>query len=230
MGMKQTILLLALAASSSSSAFAADPGFYFGGGFGQAKYSGGLVGQIEDAYAANNTFTLRSAELVDDSDDAWKLFAGYRFGNGFGLEAAWVDLGQAANLYHVRHISPLQPPPDYLMDGRYEARAYGISAFYEWEFNPKFSALLRAGVFNASLDYSEESLSTYFHEFAHDDDGDTVPGIGLGVNWRITSAFDLRLDIDRYHGVGERFDLQADTNGRFNIDLFSLNLAYRFGK
>ncbi len=227
MNMKPMILMLALAASSS--AFAAESGFYLGGGFGQSKYSGGLVGQIEEAYAASNTYTLTSAELVDDSDDAWKLMAGYRFGNGFGLEASWADLGQVASLYHTLRASPLYPLPDYLMDGRYEAQAYGISAFYEWEFSPKVSAMLRAGAFNASLDYSEESLSTYSYEFANDSDG-TVPGFGLGLNWRITQALDLRLDYDRYQGVGKRFGLQADTNGRFDIGMYSLNLAFRFGK
>ncbi len=229
MNMKQAIMVLGLGVSSG--AFAADPGFYVGGGGGQAKYSGGLVGQMEDAFARRPTLELRSAELADDSDGAWKLFAGYRFGNGFGLEASFVDLGSAASRYHAQVVSILQPSPDFLLDGRYDAEAYGLSAFYEWEFSPALSASVRAGVFKASLDYFQHNSTIYeYPDFAYGND-DTVPGFGLGLNWRVTPSIDLRLDYDRYQGIGKRFGFEAeDTNGRFDIGVTSLNLAYRFGR
>lgn len=229
MNIKQAILILGLGVSSS--AFAADPGFYVGGGVGQARYGGDLVGQMQDAFAQRPTLDLLSAELVDDSDTAWKLFAGYRFGNGFGLEASFVDLGSAASLYHAKVVSVLQPSPDFLLDGHYDAEAYGLSAFYEWEFSPAFSASARAGLFNASLDYFQHNSTIYeYPDFTHGSD-DTVPGFGVGLNWRVTPSIDLRLDYDRYQGIGKRFGFEADhTNGRFDIGVASLNLAYRFGR
>lgn len=229
MNIKHAVLVLGFGISSS--AFASDPGFYVGGGGGQARYGGGLVGQIEAAFDQRPTLELTSAQLVDDSSSVWKLFAGYRFGNGFGLEGSFVDLGSAASLYHARIVSPMQPAPDFLLDGRYDAEAYGISAFYEWEFSPTFSASVRAGVFNTSLDYSQHNATIYeYPDFAHSND-DTVPGFGLGLNWRVTPAVDLRLDYDRYQNIGKRFGFEAeDTNGRFDIGVATLNLAYRFGR
>ncbi|MFA5591494.1 MAG: outer membrane beta-barrel protein [Lysobacteraceae bacterium] len=229
MNMKQAMLIVTL--GFSSGAFAADPGFYVGGGGGHARHSDGLVGQIEDALARSTGYELLSADLVDDSDTAWKLFAGYRFGNGFGLEASYVDLGSVVSRYHMRVISIMQPSPDFLVDGHYDLEAWGISAFYEWEFSPTFSASVRAGMFNASQDYFQRNTTIYeYPDFSHSSD-DTVPGFGLGLNWRVTPSVDLRLDHDRYQGIGKRFGFDAeDTNGRFDVGVTSLNLAVRFGR
>lgn len=228
MNMKQAVLALGLGVSSC--AYAAEPGLYIGGGAGQSRFSGNLVGQLEHAFAADARFDLLSAELHDDSDTAWKLFAGYRFGNGFGVEFSMVDLGSAASRYHFKTVSILQPSPDFLVDGQYDTKAYGLSAFYEWEFSPAFSASARAGLFNASMDYSQRNSTIYqYPDFAHSSD-DTVPGFGLGLNWRVTPSIDLRLDYDRYQNIGKRIGFEADTNGRFDIGMTSLNLAYRFGR
>ena len=205
MNMKQAMLIVTL--GFSSGAFAADPGFYVGGGGGHARHSGGLVGQIEDALARSTGYELLSADLVDDSDTA------------------------VASRYHMRVISIMQPSPDFLVDGYYDLEAWGISAFYEWEFSPTFSASMRAGMFNASQDYFQRNTTIYeYPDFSHSSD-DTVPGFGLGLHWRVTPSVDLRLDHDRYQGIGKRFGFDAeDTNGRFDVGVTSLNLAVRFGR
>ncbi|MFA7487908.1 MAG: hypothetical protein WCY72_07450, partial [Lysobacteraceae bacterium] len=115
--------------------------------------------------------------------------------------------------------------------GHYDLEAWGISAFYEWEFSPTFSASVRAGMFNASQDYFQRNTTIYeYPDFSHSSD-DTVPGFGLGLNWRVTPSVDLRLDHDRYQGIGKRFGFDAeDTNGRFDVGVTSLNLAVRFGR
>lgn len=224
-------ILVVLGLGLSTSAFAADPGFYIGGGVGQARYSGDLVGQMDEAFAPSTRYFLSSADMVDGSDSAWKLFAGYRFGNGFGLELSHVDLGTALSQYHVNALSILQPAPEYLVDGRYDAKAWGLSGFYEWEFSPAFAASVRAGYFNASLDYFQSNSTVYeYPDQSHSGDK-AVPGFGLGLNWGITPSVDLRLDYDRYQGIGKRFAFEAeDTNGRLDIGVVSLNLAYRFGR
>lgn len=229
MNLKQATLILGLGVCSS--AFAADPGIYLGGGGGQANYSGGLVGQMQDAFDQRPTLELLSADVVDDTSTVWKFFAGYRFSNGFGLEASFVDLGSAASLYHAKVVSILQPSPDFLLEGRYDAQAYGLSAFYEWAFSPTFSASVRAGAFNTRLDFFQHNTTIYdYPDFSHTNH-DTVPGFGLGLTWRLTPSFDLRLDYDRYQGIGKRFGFEAeDTNGRFDIGVATLNLAYRFGR
>ncbi len=229
MCMKQLVAVLGLSLGAASGAFGADSGFYVGGGGGSASYSGNIAGQIEDAYATTTAYNLSWARWEDDKDTAWKLFAGYRFGNGFGLELSRVDLGQVAIAYHVQVASPVQPSPTFLLDGRYDASAYGLSAFYEWEFNPKFSAIVRGGLFRSSLEYSQHSLTLFPYDAAGSNE-DTVPGFGIGLNWRITPSFDMRLDYDRLNGLGERFAFEENTDGRFDVGTASLNLAWRFGR
>ena len=102
----------------------------------------------------------------------------------------------------------------------------------EIDFTDNFSGLLRVGLYNAQLDYSESGTSADNspHYYSHSDDT-TKLTYGLGLNVRVNPSWDVRLDWDRYTDVGRRFALSENTNGRFeHIDFVSLNLAYRFGQ
>jgi OmpA-OmpF porin, OOP family len=70
-----------------SSAFAQGPdendeGFYLGGGVGQFNLKLDDVDQTDEAI-----------QSLDDSDTAWKAFAGWRMNPYFSLEVAYVDFG-----------------------------------------------------------------------------------------------------------------------------------------
>lgn len=62
-------------ASGTALAAESDPGFYIGGGLGEANL------EIDDVG-------------FDDSDTAFKLFGGYRFNEYFGIELAYFDGGE----------------------------------------------------------------------------------------------------------------------------------------
>lgn len=62
--------------------------FYLGGGAGQATYKD--VDEVERACA-----TVGAVCSVDDSDSAFKVFAGYRFGPYVAFEGGYIDLGEA---------------------------------------------------------------------------------------------------------------------------------------
>jgi OOP family OmpA-OmpF porin len=57
-------------------------GFYVGGGIGQFNV------QIDDIDDTDNAI-----ERLDDDDNAWKLFGGYRFNQNFAVEVAYIDFG-----------------------------------------------------------------------------------------------------------------------------------------
>lgn len=229
--MTRTYLGLILGLAVAGGASAADAGFYVGGGLGKTDYSGDIAAQIQDAYADTGSYRLAAARLAESDDDGWKVFAGFRFGNGLGLELFHVDLGQAKTDYHVQVVGTVTPMAEYLLEGRYDSKGYGLVAFYEWEFLPALSAQLRGGLVRSSLDYAEATYAGVAYEYSHEGSGKSEPTYGVGLNWRVTNALDLRLDYDRYKGIGERFDLTEDGNGRFgHVDMLSLNLAFRFGK
>ncbi|MFA9459478.1 outer membrane beta-barrel protein [Thiohalorhabdus methylotrophus] len=56
-------------------------GFYLGAGAGDFRYE-------EEGRVQDNTYTF------DESDTAYKLFAGFRFNPFLGIEAAYADLGE----------------------------------------------------------------------------------------------------------------------------------------
>lgn len=223
---------VAIGLGLAQGAIAAEPGLYVGGGLGQSDFSGNIPAQISAAYAGYEPFRLDSAAIGDDSDGAWKLFAGYRFGSWLGVEFAWHDLGQAQAEYVLTEITMMTPyPPALTQAARYDLSGQSLTVFGEWDFNDSVSGILRAGVFRTELDYDEVSITGTPYSFSNSDDGDLRPTFGLGLNWRMTPSWDLRLDYDRINGVGNRFAFDVDTNGRFDhVDILSLNLAYRFGR
>jgi OOP family OmpA-OmpF porin len=73
-------------AFAQSSADENDEGFYIGGGVGQFNLKLDDVDQTDEAI-----------ESLDDSDTAWKAFAGWRMNPYFSLEVAYVDFGRPSD-------------------------------------------------------------------------------------------------------------------------------------
>lgn len=67
-----------------------DQGFYLGAGVGQFNV------QIDDIDDTDNAI-----ERLDDDDNAWKLFAGYRFNPYISLEAAYIDFGGPSDRFET---------------------------------------------------------------------------------------------------------------------------------
>jgi len=228
--MFEKILCAALICAGSAAAYAEDGGFYVGAGIGQARYDNSLTGQIRSAYAGYPDYAFVSGDLTDDTDQAWKIFGGYRFLPWLGMEFSWVDLGQVSSSY-VLHSQVPATNADANIIGLYNISGPSATLFGELDFNDRVAGILRAGLYNAQLDYDERGTGAdgLPHRFSNSADH-TKLTYGLGLNVSINPNWDVRLDWDRYTNVGRRFDLNDDGNGRFDhIDFVSMNVAYRFG-
>lgn len=231
--MYKRVLRSALIGSAilASSLAAADTGFYVGAGLGQTKFSNTLSQQVQTAYPGGTNYTHVSSGLTDDSDSGYKLFAGYRVLPWLGVELGWQDLGRASSNYVLHSQVPLSNV-NVSVDGKYRLDGASLSVFGELAFTPQVSGIVRVGAFNSRLRYSEHGVDGRGtpYSFSHTNDNtDTMAGVGL--NWRMTPAWDLRLDYDRYFDIGERFALNETGNGHFDhVDMMSLNLAYRLGR
>lgn len=102
---KPLLLIPAILLLSTVSARAADNGFYLGGSVGQANV------EIE------NIADINTADFKGD-DTAWKLIAGIRPLDWLGVEASYVDFGEAEDTVNVQGS-----------DVRLKADGDGISAF-----------------------------------------------------------------------------------------------------
>lgn len=158
------IAALALLAWAQTPTFAADSGFYLGGGIGAAT--------IEDDPPA--------FEDIDESDAAWKVYAGYRFGGFIPLldiagEITYRDMGNP--------------------DGtgfEYDASGYDASALGIVTLGP-IDLFARLGIGNYSIDRRIDGTR-------RDEDGSGTL-FGLGAGFRIFKV-NVRAEWERIDADG----------------------------
>src|SRR5688500_8190380 len=95
--MKRGIIAATLIALSSGTAFAQSPendeGFYLGLGYGQWGIGIDDVDQTNDAI-----------ERIDDDDNAWKVFAGWRINPYVAFELNYVDFGNPGDRFEGNDV------------------------------------------------------------------------------------------------------------------------------
>lgn len=92
--MKRAIVAATLLALGSGAAMAQDnpSGFYIGGGIGQFNFESTIDGFPD--------FTDEVSDFnFDDDDNAWKVFAGYRFLPWLAAELNYVDFGRTEDTF-----------------------------------------------------------------------------------------------------------------------------------
>lgn len=159
-----SLTLLAIAALAAGPALAAESGFYIGGGVGQSTFK-------ED---------LPSGDDFDESDTAWKAFAGYRIGGFIPL----IDF--AGELTYRDFGNP---------DGggaEFEASGYDASALGIVTLGP-IDLFLRLGIGNYSVEGRAAGLD--------DDDDSTSELYGLGAGFRI-GPVNVRVEWERVEPDG----------------------------
>ena len=225
-----SVLMAAAALNCATAAHAASDGFYIGLGGGHSDFAQGLATQIRSAYAGRSDYSLESAALVDNSDTAWKATLGYRFLPWLSAELAWTDGGDATSAFALRSLRPLTNGVADL-HGRYQLTGTSLALVGDWPLGDTLAVSARGGFVASRLKYDEQGLDAASHPYSFHGPSDNNSGglAGLGFSWRPDPQWELRLDWDRWFNVGTRFDVQTDTNGKFDhVDLYTLNLFYRF--
>jgi len=213
--------LIASLALSVSSAFATESGFYVGLNLGQSTFD------VEDT--VRDSFGTTAG--LDDSDTAWSLAFGYRFVPYFGVEAAYLDMGEMT----------------FEDSGRENA---GGGAFYEYSYSTSISlngpavslvaaVPMQAFEFNAKLGVLfaktelKESLSEtlsvpgfpvdrYSDSFS-DSSSTTETLYGLGAGYTFGDHFHVRLDWTMIPDAGDEDELGED-----DVSSLTVGFQYRF--
>ena len=226
-----SLFALLAALSFPFNAPAQESGFYAGGSAGWSM--------IDDDFINDQK---KDRHSVDDSSLGWKFFAGYNLNQYFGVELAYVDLGEAtatisaANNNNVGKASELTSTTEgfsFAATGRYPfARQFDVFAriggfYYSNELerdtavNFQTTTVTRAGntvtrvtdvIEKPAASQSVDKLSYFF---------------GLGVRYAWNENFSIRAEWERY-------DFSAFTNQVNNRDLevsinvFSAGFEYHF--
>ena len=174
--MKKVLLGLGIVAALTP-AIASAEGGYLGASYGRTELN--VSDSLKDELASVGV-------SVEDTDQGWKIFGGYRFNDNVAVEVFHADLGDA-------EISNGTDWAKIGVDG------YGLSAVGLLPVNENFDLFAKAGLFHWSAD-----LTTSADLSAGDDGTDATYGIGAAYNMGTVS---LRAELERYEVSGEDIDL-----------------------
>ncbi len=208
--MKRLIATAALAGLVASPAFAQSyqytphEGPYLGIGLGHAELDFDIESYYEDVHGVPNV-------SADDSDTAYKLFAGYQFNPNFAIEAGYVDFGE---------FSASSSEPGYSAKAKLDVEGFTAALVGRLPIQGGFSMYGKLGMiaWDADLKEHEEILGFTTHDADLSEDG-SDPFYGVGAEY-IVNQLVMRAEYERY-------DI-SESGEDFEIDLISGSLGYRF--
>lgn len=190
--MKFSRVLLASVIALSGLAPQASAQSFVGGSLGQSDIDHGI------------TRGLITSGPVDGKDTAWKLFSGYMFNRHFGVEGAYVDLGEVS---YSGEFSG-----DSVTGGRVEVSGFNIAVLGGYLPTDELSVFGKIGLF---LWQAKANDTTAGAPFSRKEDGADL-SFGFGAGYNFTRNLGLRAE-------WERFKLD-DTDA----DLVSIGIVWRF--
>jgi hypothetical protein len=186
--MKRTALVLAgLLAASEASAQG-----YVGGSFGQGNLSDGIFAP------------LITSGRADRDTTAFKLFGGLQLHPNFGVEIAYVDLGDASYSGSFFGLP--------VTGGKVEASGFNLSGVASFPASAAVSIFGKLGLFLWDLEASDTTGGLPFAASA----GGSDLSFGFGLDYRVSANWLLRAE-------WESFKLEDDS-----ARLISIGIVYRF--
>jgi hypothetical protein len=167
-------LIVILTSLLATQAMADDSPWYVGGGLGMTSYQQGS--SVDDIPGANIEF--------DSMETSYQLFGGYQLADQWGIEAGYIDFGEAEDF---------DPNGQILGTGlRFESTGFYVNAQYQIPFAGQFSADLSGGWLFGEGDASEifaPNTSGTPQKDSYSDNGFTL---GAAVTWLATESFLVR--------------------------------------
>ena len=193
MKIRKVLLAAALALGGALAGSQASAQGFIGGSIGQSD--------IDDEITTN---LIDGNQSVDGKDTAWKIFGGYMFNRNFGIEGAYVDLGE------LSYSGSFGGAP--VTGGKVEVTGFNISAIGAFPVNEQFSIFGKLGLF---IWDAEANDTTGGQPFSATDDG-TDLSFGVGVSYNFTRNLGVRAEWEMFKAS------DADAS------LISVGLLWRF--
>lgn len=189
---------------------AAGPGWYVGAGGGGAR-ADATAAELDAALAGLGHATTST---MDRTDTGWKVFAGYRLGPFFAVEAAYVDLGKVTSVIRGNVADPAAFVADVVRVHPYSVDGITLSAIGMRPIGPSLTAFARLGVFRWDADIEAKVVPAGVPISTTGDSGtDGVFGVGLRF---APGRWGVQAEWERYK------------TGRNDVDLVSISVVYLF--
>lgn len=186
-------------------------GWYLGAGGGPARATIAEAEIKADLLASG----YQTSEFrFDDRDIGYKIFAGYQMNNYFAFEGGYFDLGEFN--YQATTI------PAGSQFGELTFRGWNLDLVGTLPLTERSSLFARVGAHKSTSDVNFVGTGAVNILTPHYKKRSTHYKFGVGYEYQFSPALALRLEAERYRmddAVGNRGD----------IDLYSLNMLYRFG-
>ena len=205
-------VLVAAGLLTSASVLAQSPsatGWYTGFGLGQSRL-GFKTGDF-------NIGPAGTAAAFDDSNTAFKFFAGYRVLPWLAVEGGYDNLGRnAVNFANASGTAKL----DYKVDA---LKLTGVGSFALG--NTGFSAFGKLGFGYARVrEESSNFPAVMARGNVSEREWKITPVVGAGLQYQLPRGLALRAEYERYGEVGD----SPVPTGRASVGLWSLSLMYLF--
>ena len=174
MKIQKTLIAAAFALGGTLAATQASAQAFVGGSFGKSDIDEEITTGLIDSGS------------VDGKDSGFKIFGGYMFNRHFGVEAAYVDLGE------VSYSGTFGGAP--VTGGTVEVSGFNISALGSFPVTEQFSVFGKIGLF---LWDAEANDTTGGLPFSASEDGTDV-SFGVGVGWQFTRNLGLRAEWEMF--------------------------------
>jgi OOP family OmpA-OmpF porin len=211
-GAKKVLVLAMMAALGSPVAFAAEEGWYVGASVGRSDEDVNFDKVFNNTLPAGVAITSYSS---GDHDTGYKLFGGYQFNKYIAVEGGYFELGD------FNYRTTTNPPG--FQYGKLDVDGWNLDLVGTMPLTTRLSALARIG-FNYADTGSTFGIagSAPAMQYSIREDNNNYK-YGVGLQYALTSAFDVRLEAERY-----RVDEASGSKG--DIDLLSVGFVYRFGR
>ena len=167
-------------------------------------FIGGSIGQ-GDIGDEITTGLIDGNQTIDGKDTAWKIFGGYMFNRHFGLEAAYVNLGE------LSYSGTFQGAA--VTGGKVELSGINIAALGAYPVTEQFSVFGKIGLFLWDAEASDTTAG--LGAFSAKEDGTDV-SFGVGVGYNFTRNLGVRAEWEMFKAD------EADAS------LISIGLVWRF--
>lgn len=213
----KTHLLIRLAslgtlfAAVAGTAHAQESNYYLGVSAGRSHSQLSEADTTASLFGAGNGASLQSNE---QQDTAYKVFGGYQFNRNFGLELGYFNLGQ----FSYRAASSTGT-----LNGTYAVDGLNLDLIGTLPLSERFAVFGRIGAQYANTRDSFSGTGTLMPTDASPGKRETNLKLGLGIQYDISSSFQVRAEAERYR-INDALDNRADVN------VYSLSLVFPFGR
>jgi OmpA-OmpF porin, OOP family len=213
------IIALLVAIISGPALAQQEQGFYVGGAFGQSKVN------LDTAAFASDLAQLglgHTGVRADESDSAWKVFAGFRVQRHLAIEVAYGNLGEVKEEATITTLNGAPIVPGTARQTFEVKDAFSVSALGILPLE-QFHLFGRLGFYSVKLSATATISGAGGTASAGESDRSTGLLFGAGAGYDFNRHFAARIEWERYSKVGEE-----DTTGEGDVDVISIGVLYRF--